>query len=279
MLGFSQALSRVRPRPVHSRLRLIPGRKILQVQSIFSFGGNFSTLTPGSSSSSITAAASSSSSTHPFLASTPFSTQTAMQQNDSSRDIDRILTFWFTPPQAPTHWFRSTPTIDQNIATEFLPLIEAGRAHQLDHWTATPRGSLALIILLDQFPRNVFRGSGEAHASDARACEMALQAVACEFDRQIGDDLMAMFFYLPLMHDETISSQVACVALIEALAARCDAGPGGAKDFVLTSLAFAKSHRDTIVRFGRFPSRNSILGRPSTDDETTFLQENPSGWV
>ncbi|RVX69439.1 hypothetical protein B0A52_06502 [Exophiala mesophila] len=200
-------------------------------------------------------------------------------QNNSDADVDRILNFWFKPPVAPTHWFASTPTIDQQIENEFLPLIKAGRAHQLDHWTSTARGSLALIILLDQFPRNVFRGLGDAHASDARACELALKSIACEMDRTIGDDLMAMFFYLPLMHDETISSQVACVALIEALAARCDGTPGGARDFVVSSLGFAKSHRDTIVRFGRFPSRNAILGRESTAEEVEFLRENPSGWV
>ena len=106
---------------------------------------------------------------------------------------------------------------------------------------------------------------------------MAIGAIAREFDRAV-DDLQALFFYLPLMHDETLVSQIACIALSEALAARCQRA-GHERAFVLRSIGFAKQHRDTILRFGRFPSRNEVLGRQSTEEEREFLKLNPAGWV
>jgi uncharacterized protein (DUF924 family) len=203
-------------------------------------------------------------------------------------DINRTLSFWFDGP--PENWFApaNPEQYDALVRDTFGELITAARNDELDTWSSSSsssfgggnpaRGSLALLLLLDQYPRNVYRGSPEAHASDAKAAALATQAIANEFDRQVGD-LEALFFYLPLMHDERLVSQIACVALIETLLARCK-GPedSQARQFVQRSVGFAKSHRDVIARFGRFPSRNIILGRESTDEEVDFLKEHPSGY-
>ncbi|KAK5296027.1 hypothetical protein LTR14_003658 [Exophiala xenobiotica] len=216
-------------------------------------------------------------------------------------DINRTLSFWFDGP--PENWFApaNPEQYDALVRETFGELITAARNDELDTWSSSsssaasssssageggggsrgegnPRGSLALLLLLDQYPRNVYRGSAQAHASDAKAAALATQAIANEFDRQVGD-LEALFFYLPLMHDEQLVSQIACVALIETLLARCKgAEDSQARQFVQRSVGFAKSHRDVIARFGRFPSRNNILGRESTDEEVDFLKEHPSGY-
>ncbi|KAK5489290.1 hypothetical protein LTR26_004609 [Exophiala xenobiotica] len=194
-------------------------------------------------------------------------------------DINRTLSFWFDGP--PENWFApaNPEQYDALVRETFGELITAARNDELDTWgEGNPRGSLALLLLLDQYPRNVYRGSAQAHASDAKAAALATQAIANEFDRQVGD-LEALFFYLPLMHDEQLVSQIACVALIETLLARCKgAEDSQARQFVQRSVGFAKSHRDVIARFGRFPSRNNILGRESTDEEVDFLKEHPSGY-
>lgn len=192
-------------------------------------------------------------------------------------DISSILTFWFDQPI--TNWF--TPpdpeAYDAVILSKFGDLITRARSHELDSWAeASPRSALALLILLDQFPRNVYRGTPDAHASDPLALAVATRSIAREFDKQVDDHLQAVFFYLPLEHDETLVSQVASVACYEALQSRC-AGTE-AEEFVKKSVAFAKSHRDVVANFGRFPSRNKVLGRQSTDEELRFLEENPSGF-
>ncbi|KIX10571.1 uncharacterized protein Z518_01655 [Rhinocladiella mackenziei CBS 650.93] len=200
-----------------------------------------------------------------------------------NEEIDHVLSFWFSGgTQAVTRWFRPPAGFDEEVRTSFLPLISQARSHELDSWTDTPLGSLALIILLDQFPRNVYRGSDGAHASDAQACSVATNAIARGYDHQV-DDLQALFFYMPLMHDERLVSQVACVAQMETLYARCqqkeNAEAREAREFVEQGLKSAKGHRDTILKFGRFPSRNKILGRESTEEEKKFLEENPSGFL
>ena len=196
-------------------------------------------------------------------------------------DINRTLSFWFDGP--PQNWFApaNPEQHDALIRDTFGTLITRARNDELDTWSSSSegggaRGSLALLLLLDQYPRNVYRGSHEAHASDAKAAALATTCIANEFDRQVAD-LEALFFYLPLMHEERLVSQIACVALIETLLARCKQD-SQARQFVQRSVGFAKSHRDVIARFGRFPSRNEILGRASTDEEVSFLQEHPSGY-
>ncbi|KIW47308.1 hypothetical protein, variant [Exophiala oligosperma] len=195
------------------------------------------------------------------------------------RDVSSILDFWFSQP--PLNWFAHPDpgAFDATITERFGHLCERARSNDLgDGWSETPRGALASIILLDQFPRNVYRGTPDAHSSDPLALDLATRSVAREFDRQV-DPLQAIFFYLPLEHDETLVSQIASVACYEALKSRCaETHPDHPVDFLDRSIAFAKSHRDVIARFGRFPSRNKVLGRQSTDEEIRFLEENPSGF-
>ncbi|KIX94288.1 uncharacterized protein Z520_09998 [Fonsecaea multimorphosa CBS 102226] len=219
---------------------------------------------------------------------------------EHQQDIACVLDYWFPPPSADsnptTKWFAppNPEVVDAEIRTQFASLVEQARNDSLDSWGSTPLGSLALIVLLDQFPRNIYRGSGLAYASDSKAVDLAVASVAREFDRSTADltPLMAMFFYLPLMHAESLVHQVAGISLFEGLAARCTAGfwasspsPRAAVEadeaakFVQFSCDFAKAHRDVILRFGRFPSRNEALGRQSTPEEVEFLSQNPAGFV
>ncbi|EXJ75551.1 uncharacterized protein A1O5_00057 [Cladophialophora psammophila CBS 110553] len=214
-------------------------------------------------------------------------------------EIARVLDYWFPPPSLdsnPTEkWFRppNPEVVDAEIRTQFSSLIEQARNDSLDSWSSTPLGSLALIVLLDQFPRNIYRGSGLSYSSDAKALDLAVMSIAREFDRSPEvTALMAMFFYMPLMHAETLVHQVAGISLFENLAARCLAGSSSpsaslpvspaaeeAAKFVQGSCEFAKAHRDVILRFGRFPSRNVALRKESTPEEVEFLRQNPGGFV
>ena len=209
-------------------------------------------------------------------------------------DIQRVVEYWFTPitPSSPVteKWFLppNPQQIDDEIRTQFGSLVEQARSNTLDSWTSTPMGSLALIILLDQYPRNIYRGSHLMHAADQKGVEVAVQSIAKEFDRSPElQQLQTLFFYLPLMHAEDLIHQIASIAYIENLATRC-ASPTGSNfnalqkedivKFVKGSLGFSKMHREVILRFGRFPSRNEALGRTSTPEELEFLKENPSGY-
>lgn len=218
-------------------------------------------------------------------------------------EISEILSFWFSDPSTSKKWFGGGDSFDEEIRTRFGTLVTQARTDQLDHWTDTPQGSLALLLLLDQFPRNIYRDSEQAHASDAKACRVAVASIAREFDRlvhvvDVDDDdddhhpdhpdadatsnggmIQALFFYMPLMHDETVVSQIACIALSEALITRCElANDEFARAFVTRSIEHAKAHRDTVRKFGRFPKRNAALGRESTAEEVRFLEENPGGF-
>lgn len=206
-------------------------------------------------------------------------------------EINSILSFWFSDRETSKKWFGGGESFDEEIRTQFGALVTQARADQLNHWTDTPQGSLALILLFDQFPRNIYRDSDQAHASDAKACQVAVSSIAREFDKHIHAGtvdadangmamIQALFFYLPLMHDESVMSQIACIALSEALVTRCElANDDFARDYVTRSVSHAKAHRDTIVKFGRFPKRNAVLGRESTEEERRFLKENPGGFL
>ncbi|KAL6713738.1 hypothetical protein ACLMJK_008230 [Lecanora helva] len=194
--------------------------------------------------------------------------------------IPPLLHFWFSPSTGgPTRWFAPSPTFDAAIASSFLPLIKRARdTATLDGWTQHPQGTLALLLVLDQFPRNVFRGTREAYASDAKALEIATVGVAKGQDREV-ELSRRMFFYLPFMHNETLLAQVACVALYEALLA--EAVVDGEEEVVegaKRGVEMAERHRDVVGRFGRFPSRNGVLGRESTGEEEGFLGERPGGF-
>jgi uncharacterized protein (DUF924 family) len=137
--------------------------------------------------------------------------------------------------------------------------VEAARRGALDHWAASPRGRLALIILLDQFPRQCFRGTPEAYASDAKAQALAAEGVAARVDEQLTF-AERQFFYMPLMHAEDRDLQALSLERFDALHEDAEA-----------VLGFATGHRRVVYRFGRFPHRNRVLGRPSSPEEEAFL--------
>jgi len=181
---------------------------------------------------------------------------------------DTVLAFWFAgdPHAWRSVWFRKTAAFD-TACTEFADALHAARDGAFDHWATTPRGMLALIILLDQFSRNLHRGSPESYAADAKARALARDAVARGFDRQMGW-VERVFFYLPFEHSEDLNDQDEAVRLYETL--RLALGDATAE--------YAHRHRDIIRRFGRFPHRNAILGRVSTEEEMAFLTRPDSGF-
>jgi len=180
----------------------------------------------------------------------------------SPRDV---LDFWFkdTPSQK---WFGSDPEFDKQIRSRFEATWRAGFAGGLAQWEDEPNGALALIILFDQFPRNMFRGTAEAFASDSRARDIAKRAIAQRKDLETPASIRS-FFYLPLMHSEHLADQEASVELTKERL--------GEDHF---SFRYALMHKAAVERFGRFPARNTALGRASTDEEKDFLKHNPSGF-
>jgi uncharacterized protein (DUF924 family) len=188
-------------------------------------------------------------------------------------EINRTISYWFDGPDPSKKWFGGGPKIDAEIKEQFGELVEKARAEELNSWTAEPKGTLALILLLDQFPRNIFRGSPLSFSSDAQALKVATVAIARGFDRQLPYPQQS-FLYMPLMHDESLLSQIALLALYESALARCGHDPELAEDWK-KAIKFAHSHREPILNFGRFPSRNEILGRKSTPEEIAYLKEKP----
>jgi uncharacterized protein (DUF924 family) len=167
-----------------------------------------------------------------------------------------ILDFWFSDDMR-SRWFASTPDIDVAIKHRFEPVWESALRGELDHWQGTPDGVLALILVLDQFPRNMFRGKAQAFAGGDRSLAVARQAIARGDDHLLGRDRVA-FLYLPFMHSEALADQDLSVQLFEAAA-------------LAANLRFANHHRDIVRRFGRFPHRNAALGRASTAEELAYL--------
>ena len=165
-----------------------------------------------------------------------------------------IIGFWRAA--GPKKWFEKDTAFDEEIRRRFLPVHEAAAAGKLAAWEESAEGTLALLILLDQFPRNMFRGSARAFATDAQARAITAGALLKGFDGVIPD--MRSFFYLPFEHSEDLADQERGVALYKA---------AGDAD----GLKWAELHADIIRRFGRFPHRNAILGRATTPEEQAFL--------
>ena len=172
----------------------------------------------------------------------------------ASAEALEVVAFW--EAAGPALWFAKDDAFDRRFRESFLPLHEAAARGELDGWNATPTGALALMVLLDQFPRNSFRGTPRMYATDAAARSLAAAAIAAGHDRSVAFDLQK-FFYLPFGHSEDLADQDRAVELCGRL---------GGRDFQQ-----AEHHRDIVRRFGRFPHRNAILGRPATKEEEEYL--------
>lgn len=166
-----------------------------------------------------------------------------------------IVAFW--REAGPGKWFAKDDAFDAEIRRRFLATHLAAAADTLSSWEATPEGAYALLILLDQFPRNLFRGSPQAFATDPQALAIAERAIAHRFDQHF-DPVERRFIYMPYMHSEALADQERCLALCAA----ADDAEG---------VKFAEIHRDIIREFGRFPHRNAVLGRQTSRDEQAFL--------
>ena len=170
--------------------------------------------------------------------------------------VTAILEFWFAAGNEPL-WFQSSKAFDAAIGERFAGLVQPALAGDLDDWAETSAGALALVLILDQFTRNLFRGTPAAFSGDGRARSIARTAIARGFDQQ-RPLRERVFLYIPLGHSEDLTDQDEAVRLAATLENE-------------RYLAQARSHRDLIARFGRFPHRNAILGRQSTEEERVFL--------
>ena len=171
-----------------------------------------------------------------------------------SAAINDVVGFW--KQAGMERWFRGGPDFDAEFRNRFRDAHMAAARRELDAWMETADGALALIVLLDQFPRNCFRGTGHMYATDPLALAFARQAIGAGHDAAVEIELR-MFFYLPFAHSERLEDQEESVRLSEPLGAE--------------TLGHATGHRDIIARFGRFPHRNPMLGRVTTAEEQAFL--------
>lgn len=202
------------------------------------------------------------------------------EQNDAR--IDEVLQFWFgkAPDDAQAiaaiapRWWTRDDTFDAEIRTRFAAQREAAIRGALDGWLHTPRGRLALIVLVDQFSRNLFRGLPAAFAHDALARRWCLDGIARGDDRALLP-IERQFYYLPLEHSESAADQQHSLRLYAALR---DEAPLPWRTAMQAALDFAVQHQRIIERFGRFPHRNAVLGRDSTEEEREFLRQPGSSF-
>lgn len=171
-------------------------------------------------------------------------------------DAQEIIDFWFSP-EVEKRWFRSTTAFDDELRQRFASSVQAALDGKLDVWNDSSSGALALVILLDQLPLNIYRGTAQSFAGEAKSREVATLAIAQGWDRELPLTQRA-FLYLPFMHSESLADQDRALELFEV------AGLDG-------NLHWAKHHREIVRRFGRFPHRNEILGRESTAEELAWL--------
>lgn len=189
---------------------------------------------------------------------------------------ENVLDFWFGPSGSATEivgrqrklWFAKSAANDQAVVDQFADTLVEATAGKLDHWADTPRGRLALVIVFDQFPHHIHRDQSQAFATDPQALALSLAALKAG-DEQHLTPIERVFLYLPLEHAESNEMQELSVALYEKLADEAAIEERAIFDDFLN---YARQHRDVVARFGRFPHRNAILRRPSTDDEIEFLK-------
>ncbi len=206
-------------------------------------------------------------------------TTTATSTVPINPDAARVLAFWledglqqgWPSRNLGDKWFGGGAALDQTIARDFGDHVRSALAGELTTWETQPLERLALIVLLDQFTRNVFRSQAQAFAGDARAQALVLDGITRGWDRQLPL-AGTVFFYMPLMHAEDLALQDTCVACFKALAA--DAPPLR-RQGLQGNIDFAEQHRDIIARFGRFPYRNAALGRACSEEELAFLHDGP----
>lgn len=166
-----------------------------------------------------------------------------------------ILAFWREAGRE--RWYKRSDAFDAEVRRRFLALWQKAAAGELASWEASDEGALALVIVLDQFPRNMFRGDPRTFSSDALARDIARRAIDRGVDRRV-EPVLLEFLYMPFMHSEHLPDQMHCVALFQ--------GTDNAEN-----LKYAREHADIIRRFGRFPHRNGVLGRGTTEEEQAFL--------
>jgi uncharacterized protein (DUF924 family) len=189
--------------------------------------------------------------------------------------IDEILSFWFkeqalSAPQIDRRmdtWFGEDPVFDHEIEKEFEDDIELACKGQLNHWAADPRGRLALILLIDQFRRNIYRNTAKAFEMDKFALKLCVEGAMEKKDKGLSP-IQKVFFYMPLQHTESAKVQAKSVELFTRLAE--SVSPTYQETF-LTIAQFAELHKDIIDQFGRFPHRNTLLGRKNTPEEDEYL--------
>ncbi len=190
-----------------------------------------------------------------------------------------VLLYWFGdtleadyPPDAQTkHWFEGGDAVDAHIRETFGHLVVQAVDGGLQDWEGDLRHRMALVILLDQFTRNVYRGQGKAFAGDARARSLSTRTIDSGEHEQLPR-VGRVFLYMPLMHAEDPGAQAKCVALFEELVA---GAPEPLASTLSKNVEYARLHQDIIRRFGRFPYRNKALGRENTAQEAAFIQDGP----
>jgi uncharacterized protein (DUF924 family) len=196
--------------------------------------------------------------------------------------IDDILDFWFgdlddqgrASPNQRKLWWQKSDEFDRTIRDQFLDDYEAIVAGQVERWRSTPRGTLATIIVLDQFSRNMFRDTPRMYAADPLAREVCCEGLEAGFDEELAFD-ERVFFYMPLEHSEEMADHARCREAFSRLRATAPESLAADADYYLD---YAQQHRVIIERFGRYPHRNVILGRASTDEELEFLKEPGSSF-
>lgn len=197
-------------------------------------------------------------------------------------DPEDILDFWFgeldergcANPNQRQLWWTKSDAFDETVRAKFLSDYEAIVAGEREHWRGTARSALAYIIVLDQFSRNMFRSTPKMYAADELAREACWEGLDANFDEELDYD-ERVFFYMPLEHSEELEDHHRCRELFDALR---ECAPESLEADADNYVDFARRHREIVERFGRYPHRNEILGRASTEEEEEFLKEPDSGF-